>query len=174
MDRRYSNTSTAVGVLLILLGLVFFAVTQGVFDIQWRTAWPLFPTVGGLFLLALAIAAPDLRRRSSLVFAGMVPLLVGLFFFSATTGILPREDMGRLWPIFPLSVGIAFFAAYFASGGQQRFYLIPGSIVTTVALVFGAILWSGGSYGVIGQLWPVFLIVAGVALLLPRLRRRER
>lgn len=170
METKYRDTSTAVGVLLILLGLVFFVVTQGAFDLNWRTAWPFFPMVAGIFFLALAFLSPEPWRRSSLVLAGTVPLLVGLFFFSRSVGLV-EDDMSRMWPVFPLIVGVAFFAAFLASEGRARYYLIPAGVLMLVALVFGAILWSGGSYSIIGQVWPVFLIIAGVLLLFTNLRR---
>lgn len=171
MRKSLDNTNTAIGVLLILMGLAFFVVTQGVVDLNWRTIWPVFPTITGVFLIALAYTSPNLQRRAGLVLSGTTPLLVGVFFFLMNTGVLSRSDMGKLWPVFPLIVGIAFFAAYFVSERQQRFYLIPGAILTLVALVFGALLWSGGSYGTIGQVWPIFLIIAGVLLLLGNFRR---
>ncbi|HKP53721.1 MAG TPA: hypothetical protein VJ183_13850 [Chloroflexia bacterium] len=171
MQWRYGNSTTAVGVLLILMGLVFFAVTQGAFDLEWRTIWPIFPTITGVFLLLLASQTTDNTRRASLVLAGAIPFMVGLFFFTTTTGILPRNEMGRLWPIFPLIVGVAFFAAYFASGSQTKYYLIPGTILMLVGLVFGGILLSGASYGALGQVWPIFLIIAGVLLLFTNFRR---
>jgi hypothetical protein len=73
--------------------------------------------------------------------------------------------------VFPLIVGVAFFAAYFASGRQQWYYLIPASACTLVAVVFGGLLWSGASYSVLGQVWPIFLIIAGVLLLFGNMRR---
>ena len=172
METKYRDTSTAVGVLLILLGLVFFVVTQGAFDLNWRTAWPIFPMVAGVFLLVLAFLSPEPWRRSSLVLAGTVPLLVGLFFFSRTTGFV-TDEMSKLWPVFPLIVGAAFFAAYLASEGRARYYLVPAGILAVVGLVFGAILWTGGSYSILGQIWPVFLIIAGVLLLFGNMRRSK-
>lgn len=173
MERRYQNTNTAVGVLLILLGLAFFVVTQGAFELNWRTTWPVFPTIAGGFLIVLAYTSPNLWRRAGMVLGGTIPLLIGIFFFLFNIGVLPNE-MKRLWPVFPLIVGVAFFAAYFASEGQQRFYLIPASILTLVALVFGSLLWSGNTYGAIGQVWPIFLILAGVLLLFGNFRRKQQ
>lgn len=171
MKKSFESINTAVGVLLILLGLVFFVVTQGAFDLNWRTAWPVFPFIAGVFLLVLAYTSPNLYRRGGLVLGGTIPLLIGIFFFMTTTGLLSRNDMDKLWPVFPMIVGIAFFAAYLASERQQWYYLIPGSACTLVGVVFAALLWSGASYSVIGQVWPIFLILAGVLLLFGNMRR---
>ena len=173
MQGRYGNTSTAVGVLLILLGLVFFAVTQGAFDLEWRTIWPIFPTIAGVFVLLMASQTADPWQRAGMVVGGAIPFMVGLFFFTTTTGILPRSEMGRLWPIFPLIAGVACFAGYFASGGRAKYYLLPGTILALVAVVFGSILLSGASYASMGQIWPIFLIIAGVVLLFSNLRRNQ-
>ena len=102
-------------------------------------------------------------------------LLLGTFFFATTTGVLSWSDQGSLWPIYPLIVGVAFFAAYFASGREQAGYLVPGAILSLVGLVFLGITLTGASYDYIGKIWPIFLIIAGVILLVgPRLRWTER
>ena len=89
-----------------------------------------------------------------------------------TNGILSWSDQGTLWPIYPLVVGLAFLAAYLASGFKMIGYLIPGVILSLVGLVFLGIYWTGAPYEYIGNIWPIFLILAGVLILfLPRVRR---
>jgi steroid 5-alpha reductase family enzyme len=175
MDTKWYADSTAVaGVMLVLLGIVFFAVTQGVFNVSWGNIWPVFPMLAGVFLLGLAFTQPNNATRSGLVFAGTIPFLIGIFFFLTTTGILDTRARGDLWPVYPLIVGVAFLGAYFASNMQQRYYLFPAAILFAVGGVFLILKLTDTSYSYIGKLWPLALIILGVAMLFPRLRRVER
>jgi hypothetical protein len=157
-----------------VLGLIMLATTQGVISFDWGVIWPLFPMLAGLFLLAMSLRSSSPAGRSALVLAGTIPLLLGVFFYSLTLGIFPWSDMGNLWPIFPLIVGLAFFAAYLAGGREQGYYLIPGSALVIIAVTFLTIIQVGGSNSAIGKLWPIFMVMAGVLLLvIPRLRREN-
>ena len=175
MDRPpLRNSASLAGLFLILLGAIMLIATQGVIDFDWGTIWPVVPMLAGLFLLGLTLSTSDPARRSALVFAGMIPLLLGLFFFSFTLDILSWRDMGRLWPIFPLIVGVAFIAAYLAGGRERGFYLIPGATLIIIAVTCLTILQVGSSYSAVGRLWPIFLVLVGVLLLLiPRMRREK-
>ncbi|MDQ3927713.1 MAG: hypothetical protein M3328_01055 [Chloroflexota bacterium] len=169
--RPYNNGSMITGVALILLGLVFFAATQGALNLNWGTIWPAFPMLAGALVLFQAFTTENPRRRASMVLGGTVPFLVGVFFFTFTLDLFSWGDMGTLWPMFPLIVGVAFFAAYLASGREQNSYLVPAAILAGVGVVFLAVLQIGGSYAAIGKLWPIFLIIAGVLMLVPGLRK---
>jgi hypothetical protein len=163
----------AGGVLLIILGLVFLAFTQNLFGLQWSDVgdfWPVFPIIGGLIVLLPALAATSSHARGAIVFAGTIPVLVGLFFLSITLGVFSWADHSFLWPVYPLIVGVSFLAGYAVSGFKHNYYLIPGLIVSAVALVFFA-MTATGSYDLLGKLWPIFLIVAGLLMLIPRARR---
>ncbi|HEX8600666.1 MAG TPA: DUF5668 domain-containing protein [Chloroflexia bacterium] len=175
MDTKgYQNSSVAGGLTLIVLGLIFFAVTQGALDLNWGNVWPAFIMLAGVAALVRAFTVSDVRARSGIVLGGMIPLLLGAFFFAITLGLISWGDQGTLWPIYPLIVGVAFFAAYFASGRQMTGYLIPGGILTLVALAFLGIMLSDASFGAIGKLWPIFLIFGGLLLLvLPRVSRPD-
>jgi hypothetical protein len=176
MDTKENNYGGAIGgAILIVLGLVFLAATQGFFSLDWGTIWPLFPMLAGAAGLAQAFLVEDRNRPAGLVLGGMIPLLVGAFFFATTMGLISWSDQGTLWPVYPLIVGVAFFAAYFVSGREQPAYLVPGAILSLVALVFLGIMLTGSSYSLIGRFWPLFLIIAGVLLLIaPRLRWTQR
>lgn len=175
MDTRgYQNSSVVGGLTLIVLGLIFFAVTQGAFDLNWGNVWPAFIMLAGVAALARAFTVTDVRVRSGMVLGGTIPLLLGAFFFATTLGLISWGDQGTLWPVYPLIVGVAFFAAYFASNREMVVYLIPGGILTLVALVFLGIMLADTSFGMIGKLWPIFLIIGGVLLLvMPRVARPD-
>jgi hypothetical protein len=161
--------STAVGVLLIVLGIIFFVATQGVFDLDWGTIWPVFPMLAGSVLIFFGLMSQVKQVRTWMVFAGTIPLLVGLFFFLINTGVLEPGSSGRMWPVFPMIVGLAFLAAFFASGMVYKALLFPAVALLGVAVIFLWILWSGTSFTYVGRLWPLALIVVGVALLVTRI-----
>jgi hypothetical protein len=174
--RQYNAGSMIGGALLIVLGLIFLAFTQNLFGLEWSDVgsfWPFFPMLGGLFLIVPALAVRNSSARGSMVFAGSVPFLVGLFFLSITRGFFTWGDHETLWPVHPLIVGVSFLLGYAASGFKHVYFLAPGLIITTVALVFFAITLTA-SYDVLGTFWPLFLILAGLALLIPTARRAER
>ncbi|HYP41097.1 MAG TPA: hypothetical protein VEX13_12130 [Chloroflexia bacterium] len=169
--RPYNNGNMIAGVALILLGLIFFAATQGAFNLNWGTIWPAFPMLAGALGLFQAFTTGDPKRRSGLVFAGTIPFLVGVFFFTITLGLFSWGDMATLWPMFPLIVGVAFFAGYLASGQEEKNFLVPAIALTGLGVVLLAVLQIGGSYSAIAKLWPIFLIIAGVLMLVPGLRK---
>lgn len=169
--RQVTNGTTIAGIVLILLGIVFFVATQGVFDLNWGTIWPVFPILAGVGILAIAFTADTNAARSGLVIGGTIPLLVGAFFFAITLGLFQWGDMGTLWPVFPIIVGLAFLAAYFAGDREQPGLLWPAAIIGITGLVFLAITGTSVGYGVIAQLWPLLLIAAGVLMLVPRIWR---
>jgi cell wall-active antibiotic response 4TMS protein YvqF len=154
---------------------VFLAATQGFLNLDWGNIWPVFLMLIGAGGLAQALLTEDRNRRAGMVLGSTIPLLLGAFFFANTTGVLSWSDQGMLWPVYPLILGVAFFAAYFASGREQAGYLVPGTILSLVGVVFLGITLTGTSYDSIGKVWPIFLIIAGVLLLIwPRLARTER
>jgi hypothetical protein len=170
--KYYRSSSVVIGLMLIVLGLAFFAATQGAFGLDWGNIWPLFPIVVGIGLLVAAFVADNANSRAGLVVPGTIALLLGSFFLATTTGILSWSDQGTLWPIYPLIVGVSLLAAYAVSGFRQPGYLIPGLIVSMVGLVFLGVVLTGTAYDYIGKIWPIFVIIAGVLILvLPRSRR---
>ncbi|HYO49607.1 MAG TPA: DUF5668 domain-containing protein [Chloroflexia bacterium] len=171
MGVRPYNSYMMAGVVLILLGLIFFAAKQGTFNLNWGTIWPAFPMLAGVLVLVQSATTGDANRRAGMVMGGMIPLLIGVFFFTFTLGLFSWGDMATLWPMFPLIVGVAFFARNLASDREENNFLLPGAILTGVAMVLLAVLQLGGPYGVTAKLWPIFLIIAGVLMLVPGLRK---
>ena len=117
--RQVSNGATVAGIILIVLGIVFFVVTLGAFDLTW-------------------------------------------------------SNMGTLWPVFPIIVGLAFVAGYFAGGREEPGLLWAAAIIGGIGLVFLFITGTAVGYGVLAQLWPIALIILGLLMLVPRIRRTTR
>jgi hypothetical protein len=168
--KQLTKPNVIVGISLILLGLLFFAVTQGAFQLNWENIWPAFMIFAGLLLIVYAFSMDQPGRRAGLVIAGTIALLVGSFFMTTTLGLISWNDQGVLWPVYPLIVGVGFLAGYFASGRETTGYLMPGAGLIVIGLVFLTINLVSFNYGDIGRLWPLFLIVAGLFLLVQRRR----
>jgi hypothetical protein len=167
--RPMRDGTTAVAVLLIVLGVIFFLATQGVLGLNWGTIWPVFPMVVGGGLITIGMISQVKESRTWLVFGGTIPFLVGLYFLLINTGILETGSVGRLWPVFPMIVGLAFLAAFFASGMDYKWLLFPAIVLIGFSVTFLSLLWTRTSFEYIGKLWPLALIVIGVALLVTRL-----
>ena len=172
--RQVSNGATVAGIILIVLGIVFFVVTLGAFDLTWSNIWPIFPMLVGAGILAMAFTADSGEARAGLVIGGTIPLLVGAFFFAITMGLFSWSDMGTLWPVFPIIVGLAFVAGYFAGGREEPGLLWAAAIIGGIGLVFLFITGTAVGYGVLAQLWPIALIILGLLMLVPRIRRTTR
>jgi hypothetical protein len=181
---RYGYLAT--GMLLLLMGGSFLAATLSGFfyDINWvwfdnidrwfdadwaAQWWPLFPIVFGLALLVISALSRNVGARSGPAVMGTILLLVGIFFQVTTLRLISWEDQGRLWPIYPLIVAVASLVGYFVSGGEYKAFLVPAAICGVVGLVFLPATLINESLA--GQVWPLFLILAGVLLLITQRSR---
>jgi hypothetical protein len=139
------------------------------FNEDWEeTWWPIFPIATGAVLLVVAALATTARARSNLLFFGLVPLLLGGFFLITTLGLISWEDQGRLWPVYPLVVGVGSLAAHFAMGEKERFNLVSGLVLCGVGLFFLPITLLNET--LMAQLWPLLIIVVGIGFMVPWLR----
>lgn len=168
-----------IGLVLLLLGVFFFAVMQGMIsgdwlNLNWPVLWPVVTILLGGAIFAGAFGRVGQLRTAAAAFGALVVVL-GLFVFATTLGYLAWEDQGRLWPIYPLSLGVALLVGYAVSGLEERIYLISGLAVGVISLLLLAISLTQ-TYLYISQLWPIALIIIGVLLLVLQpnqpLRRR--
>ncbi len=159
-----------LGVVLILIGILFLLVSNHVL-LDWSDVWPLFPLLGGIFLLKLY----PFRKQSEVLFAGLTFFLIGLFFLVFTFGMLSWEDMANLWPTFPLIAGISLLAV---AGTRKH---ATGSLIVGIAAVLFALVGYLHAGGAISprvaapfvRMWPLILIVMGLVVYL-RARQEER
>jgi hypothetical protein len=166
-------TRDRLGVVSAGLGLIGFGVAFLVAQlIGWDRVWPIFPIAGGLaFFLGYAASG---FRDGGLVFVGTGAVLVGVFFFGFSLGRWEWEEMSRLWPVFPLIGGVAFFALFLAERSARDIGVLG---VSFAALIVGGV---GLAYthdmvaGDIIKLWPLLLILVGLATLANALIRGVR
>jgi len=172
MERnREGNTGWIAGLVLIVLGLFFFATTQGMIpwnwlNVDWNVIWPVLMVLIGAGIFVQAFSRVGQPRAVAATFGSLVVML-GAFFGATTLGYLSWSDQGTLWPIYPLSLGVAFLIGYVMAGMEQRSYLIAGLIITPISLLLLAVALTN-TYLYLSQVWPLALILLGVLLLVLR------
>lgn len=173
--------SIVPALILIGLGLWFLIRNLGVNLPDMDALWPIFPLGGGLLFLAGYVAN---RRDPGLVFVGLAATLIGAFFFLFTLRIpLPIAgmqegvrwgDMDRLWPAFVVIGGLAFIALFLAESRHDWAVFTLGAVAVLVgcaAFLFTFGLLAGDIGLMLLKLWPVLLIVMGLAALLQAMFR---
>lgn len=83
--------------------------------------------------------------------------------------------MGRLWPVFPLIVGVAFVVMWIANRFRDMGLLVPAAILLIVGLAgFAFTLREVPVWQTIFNWWPVLLIVLGIVVLLQAFMRPKQ
>ena len=73
------------------------------------------------------------------------------------------RDRDRIWPIFPVLGGLAFFAAYIATGFKDGGLAFVGTAAVLVGLFFFGFTLGSWPWEQMAQLWPVFPLIGGLA-----------
>lgn len=176
-ERGGSRGAAVLGVVLIVLGLVFFAGQALNMDIG-EVAWPFYVIAPGLALAAVGLTQ---RGGSGLTIAGSVVTMVGvvLLYQNATDRF---ESWAYAWALVgPGGSGIGMLLYGTGSGDRKMardgFWTILGALgLFAVGLVFfeGIIGISGDRLPLPNWVLPVAVIVIGVVVLLRGLTFRDR
>lgn len=161
------NSGIVWGILLIALGgfLLATRLMPGVFGTEF---WPfIIIGVGGVFLLAAL-----LTRTGGLAIPGCIVGGVGgiLYYQNITSNFASWTYM---WTLIPGFVGIGILLSGLLSRESPRFE--PASLVLMLISAVGFSIF-GGFFGLeqnIETLWPLFLIGAGVIVLLSAFFNRK-
>ena len=99
--------------------------------------------------------------------SGAVLILLGGLFLLHNAGVI--ATMGHWWALFlliPVAVTVGTAWTQYQAGGRRLTPAVSGSLVASLVLAtVAAIFLLNLSWGTV---WPVFLIIAGVATLLQR------
>jgi len=162
MEQRKQNMLW--GVLLIVIGIIF--IIGNTSPMGMETLWPVFPLAVGV---AFFIGYFYDRKNYGLLMPGSILTVVSLLFFYCN--FFGWWRMETLWPVFVLAPGVGFVAMYFG-GEKEQGLLIPAGILGAIGIVF--LFLSSG----LSDYWPVFLILAGILLILlqglPRQKKEEQ
>jgi hypothetical protein len=156
---------------LIAVGLFFF-VARLVHVNLWEYAWPVLILLPGLLMLWPAYTATSERknRLSFLAVPGaVVTLLAGLLFVNSLTGYW--RGWSYLWPLLPAAAvaGLMYARRFDVKSPihENGRRLVRGLLLMTMglALFFELMLFHG-----LGAYWPLWLVAAGIYLLIRQRR----
>ena len=109
------------------------------------------------------------RNRSGFggILAGSILLGIGVLFLLQNLGVLYFEDIWDFWPAILIVMGVARASTSYGWGGR-----IWGGILTAVGAFFLLENLHLLPPHIIGQFWPLILVVVGVGLLVRNLERQ--
>ena len=164
---RGRRSSLGFGVVLILLGAWFLAA-QFIPALRMQFSWPwIIIGIGGIMLLIGALSGtPDMA-----VPACIIGGIGGLLYWQNYTG--RWESWAYAWSLIPGFVGVGIILSGLL-GGKLRKSLREGVNLLVISLVlyviFGALL---GGPNLLGDYWPVLLILLGLWTLIRPLFRSK-
>ncbi len=161
------------GVLWVGLGLIGLGVVLLVATILgWDTIWPAFPLLGGLVFWGGYVDSGF--KDEGFAFTGTLAFLIGLFFFGFTLRFWEWGDMERLWPVFVLIAGAAFFVMFLAQRAERDLGVLGVSLVALVAGAVGLAVTHKAVGADIVKYWPALLVLVGLLSLMRPLSRLFR
>lgn len=161
---------TIAALLLILAGLYFFAVQfipgLGIFALTGNN-WPLIVVGVGIALLVAALLTwtPGLLIPAAIV-SGIGALL---FWQNATQNF---ASWAYAWTLIPGSMGVGIFLMHLMQGNLRQGILAGGTPVVLSLVMFAIFGSFFGALGILGQYWPLLLILVGVIVLAQAFWRR--
>lgn len=164
MKTAESRNRIVGGIALIALGLI--ALAAQFIDFGETAGLLIVPGLGVIFLLWGLLA----RQSAFLIPGGILGGIgLGILLITGPYEIANEELQGG---VFMLAFAFGWFLIPILStiftGDNHWWALIPGGIM---ALIGGGLLFGGAALTVLeylGKLWPVFLILAGLYLILRR------
>ncbi|MDY7080026.1 MAG: hypothetical protein SXV54_24365 [Chloroflexota bacterium] len=111
--------------------------------------------------------------RKQTIFPALFFILLGVYLLLDELGIgIPGWDV--IWPVFPLAGGVAFLGNYIFGQRRDPGQVFLGTAATLVGLAFFFITLGPLEYRDLGNWWPVFVLIGGVAFLAQWIATRFR
>lgn len=156
---RFKRNKSAVGVALILIGILFALKQAGLIEVTW----PLILMAIGF----ISLAGAWLTRRTDVVSPGIFLLLLGLIFLADGKQWIDGGG-AQNWPLVVVALGFSFIGSASVDENRRKHWypglILVGSGVFLLIVEYGWITW-----GVLNEVlawWPVLPIIAGIWLLL--------
>lgn len=174
---RRAGAGTALGVVLVVVGLFFLAIRLANVDLG-TNAWPLFIIIPGLTLLIVGFVS----LGTGAAIPGGIVTMVGLVLaYQNSTG--NWSSWVYVWPLVaPGGVGVGLFLQGLRDRNmglirQGRTLMFIAALIFMVGFVFfeSMLHMTGTDYGVFGKVAaPALLVVIGVALLVWSIQRSKK
>ncbi len=102
------------------------------------------------------------KRNAGAIAGGVALIAFGLLFLLGQ--IFARTDFwGKMWPIFPIALGVIFYVVMFAGGKGAAGFAIPATIITMIGLIllFQNLtgLWETWAYA-----WSLIVFAVGLGI----------
>lgn len=162
---RTKRSGMAVGAVLIIVG-AWLLIVQFIPALRGWFSWPTIIIAVGLLLFLLGVFLGEYEMAIPGCIVGGIG---GILFWQNTTG--NWESWSYIWALIPGFAGTGTLIAGLLrrDGGQVRGGLWTMLVGAVLFLVFGSLF---GAVGVLGQYWPVLLIVLGLFALIQGLTKR--
>jgi hypothetical protein len=168
-SRSLGGVFIGLGVLLIVLGAIFFAGQAAGFDLG-RFGWPFFVIIPGLAVsgVGLAVGGPTGERMTPL---GAAVTMIGVILLYQNTAD-HFESWAYAWAlVFPTSTGLGRMVYGSLKGTKDmvetggRSALIGAALFVVGASFFELVVGIGGFGLGLGRFgWPLGLVILGMAL----------
>jgi len=155
------KTTTIIGALFILLGILFLGPAVGLFTL--KLMWPSILFLVGAGLLVTFFAA---RKLYGLLMPGAVLTISSIPLFICTFSD-NWHQMSSLWPIFLFAVSAGFFLMFFF--GKKEVGLLVSALIL---LSLGAISFLIFNY--IQYVFPIAFLVTGLVLIFIGLSSKKK
>lgn len=108
------------------------------------------------------------RDRLGMVWAGVGLIVLGLAVLAASL-----LGWAMLWPLFPVLAGLGLLVGYAVSGARDGGLALLGTLAILSGLFLFSFTLGAWAWEEMATLWPVFLIIAGIAFLVAFLAERR-
>ena len=170
MEKR-KRTNLIGGILLILIGAWFLAMQFFPQLGEWiniELSWPLIIIGVGVFLLVLGLLVGEPGMAVPAVIVGGIGCLL---YYQNITG--DWDSWAYAWTLIPGFIGLGILLAGLL-GGTLRKDLVGGLTMIVISAVLFAIFASTlGGLTVLGDYWPVLLILLGLWIMLTAVFRKK-
>ncbi|KOR88403.1 hypothetical protein [Paenibacillus solani] len=161
-----SRKDLALGIFIVVAGVVILLGKLGVFGFLGRTLWPLVLLLPGIFLHFMFFAR---RTSAAILIPGGILTVYGLLFFICNIG--GWGLMAALWPVLILGVAVGLYEYYLYETPRPG-----GALPIALGLTLLSILIFIFSWFKTGALYIIalILIAAGIWMIIGRKRSGRR
>ncbi|MBT2761670.1 MULTISPECIES: hypothetical protein [Paenibacillus] len=157
-----SRKDLALGIFIVVAGVVILLGKLGVFGFLGRTLWPLVLLLPGIFLHIMFFGR---RASAAILIPGGILTVYGLLFFICNIG--GWGLMTSLWPVLILGVAVGLYEYYLYESPRPGAALPVALGLTVLSVLIFIFTWlETGAFYIIA----LILIAAGIWMIFGRNR----